>query len=260
MLNNLFFSVICPTFNSKNFIEKNILSILSQTYKNFEIIYSDDGSTDETVNIIKDYEKYFIEKKINVRILKNSHKGPGAARNEGIKSSNYDWISFIDSDDQWTEKKLEKVFKSIKMFKDCNCIVHNEIFKKKDGKEVQFNYKVKFKKYESIYNQLFLNNFLSTSSVTLKKKLIIDANYFDEELANAQDYDLWLKIGDNFNFHFIDEFLGFYNERDNNITSRAYKNKIVNLFKILKKNKKNVSKLNYYYKFLRILINKEWFK
>ena len=119
---------------------------------------------------------------------------------------------------------------------------------------------MKFKKNKSTFNQLFLNNFLSTSSVSLKKKLIIDANFFDEELANAQDYDLWLKIGDNFNFQFIDEFLGYYNERDNNITSRAYKNKIINLIKILKKNKRNVSRLNYYYKFFRILINKEWFK
>ena len=66
MQNNLFFSVICPTFNSENFIEKNILSILRQTYQNFEIIYSDDGSTDETINIIKDYEKNFIDKKINI--------------------------------------------------------------------------------------------------------------------------------------------------------------------------------------------------
>tara|TARA_B100002052_G_C15828337_1_gene574091 strand:+ start:323 stop:1105 length:783 start_codon:yes stop_codon:yes gene_type:complete len=260
MQNNLFFSVICPTFNSENFIEKNILSILSQTYQNFEIIYSDDGSTDETINIIKDYEKNFIDKKINIQILINSHKGPGAARNQGIKFSNYDWICFIDSDDQWKEKKLEKVFNTINNFKDCNCVIHNEIFKKKNGNEVQFNYKAKFKKNKSTFNQLFLNNFLSTSSVSLKKKLIIDANFFDEELANAQDYDLWLKIGDNFNFQFIDEFLGYYNERDNNITSRAYKNKIINLIKILKKNKRNVSRLNYYYKFFRILINKEWFK
>ena len=96
--------------------------------------------------------------------------------------------------------------------------------------------------------------------MTMKKKLIIKANYFDEELQNAQDYDLWLKIGDNFNFHFIDEYLGFYNERNDNITSRPYNNKIVNLLKILRRNKENVSRLFYYYKFLRILISKEWFK
>ena len=77
---------------------------------------------------------------------------------------------------------------------------------------------------------------------------------------NAQDYDMWLKIGDNFKLSFIDEFLGTYYERDGNITSTPYKKKILNLLKILKKNKNSVSNFQYYYKFLRLLINKEWFK
>ncbi len=260
MQNNLSFSVICPTYNSANYIKKNISSVLNQKYQNFEIIYSDDGSTDKTVEILREHEKYFVQKKIGIKILINSHKGPGAARNKGIESSRFNWISFIDSDDQWTENKLERVSGSIEQSKNCNCVVHNEIFKKKNGKEIKFNYKKLYKPHKSIFKQLFLKNFLSTSSVTLKKKLIIGANFFDEELENAQDYDLWLKIGDNFNFHFIDEFLGFYNERENNITSRSYSKKISNLLKILRKNKEKVNRLDYYYKFLRILINKEWFK
>ena len=155
---------------------------------------------------------------------------------------------------------MEKVFESIEKFKDCNCVVHNEIFKKKNGSEIYYNYNAKFKKHKSIYSQLFLNNFLSTSSVSLKKSLIIKAKFFDEELLNAQDYDLWLKIGDNFNFHFINEYLGFYNERKNNITSKSYKERVLNLIKIIKRNNKKVSRLNYYYKYFRILVNKEWFK
>ena len=132
--------------------------------------------------------------------------------------------------------------------------------KKKNGSEIYYNYNAKFKKHKSIYSQLFLNNFLSTSSVSLKKSLIIKAKFFDEELLNAQDYDLWLKIGDNFNFHFINEYLGFYNERKNNITSKSYKERVLNLIKIIKRNNKKVSRLNYYYKYFRILVNKEWFK
>ncbi|MAZ07791.1 MAG: hypothetical protein CMM99_04960 [Rickettsiales bacterium] len=260
MQNNLSFTVICPTYNSENFIKKNIFSLLNQKYKNFEVIYSDDGSTDKTLQILRDHEILFIKQKIGIKILANHHKGPGAARNKGIKLSNFNWVSFIDSDDQWTEDKLERVSKSIKQSKNYNCIVHNEIFKKKNGGEIQFNYKKFFNPHKPIFSQLFLKNFLSTSSMTMKKKLIIKANYFDEELQNAQDYDLWLKIGDNFNFHFIDEYLGFYNERNDNITSRPYNNKIVNLLKILRRNKENVSRLFYYYKFLRILISKEWFK
>ena len=110
MDNRIFFSIICPTFNSEKFIEKNIRSLLNQTYQNYEIIYSDDGSSDQTLIIIKEYRKFFLKKNINIQIIENYHFGPGAARNKGIKRSNYEWISFIDSDDEWEKDKLEKVY------------------------------------------------------------------------------------------------------------------------------------------------------
>ena len=260
MDNRIFFSIICPTFNSEKFIEKNIRSLLNQTYQNYEIIYSDDGSSDQTLIIIKKYKKFFLKKNINIQIIENYHFGPGAARNKGIKRSNYEWISFIDSDDEWEKDKLEKVSTVIKNNSDYNCIAHNEFFKKINGSLLKLDYKKNFKPGKSIYQQLFIRNFLSTSSVSLKKKLIENANYFDESLTNAQDYDLWLKIGDNFNLYFLNDYLGTYNERNNNITSKPYKYKIKNLIKILKKNKKYTSKLIYYYKFIRLIINKEWFK
>ena len=125
---------------------------------------------------------------------------------------------------------------------------------------VNLDHKKQFKENKLIFNQLFVKNFLSTSSVTIQKKLIVNANYFDEELANAQDYDLWLKIGNNFKLYFLSDYLGTYNERIDNITSTPYNQKLKNLLKILKKNKKKINKLLYYYKFLRLLINKEWFK
>lgn len=260
MQSNPFFSVICPTFNSENFIKKNITSLLNQSYKNFEVIYSDDGSIDKTVDIIKGYKKNFLNEKINFRIVINSHQGPGAARNHAIKLSNFDWISFIDSDDEWSRDKLKKVSQTIKNYGESNCIVHNEIFKKKNGEEIKFNYKKDYKKNLLVFNQLFFKNFLSTSAISLKKNLIIEANYFDETLASAQDYDLWLRIGNNFKFVFIDEYLGYYNERADNITSRPYKFKIKNLLRILKKNRDKIGFFTYYYKLLRILINREWFK
>jgi teichuronic acid biosynthesis glycosyltransferase TuaG len=260
MDNKIFFSIICPTFNSEKFIEKNIRSILNQTYQDYEIIYSDDGSSDQTLTILKKYKNFFLEKNINIQILKNSHYGPGAARNKGIKSSNYEWISFIDSDDEWEKHKLERVASIIKNNSNYNCVVHNEFLKKIDENILKLDYKKNFNPNKSIYKQLFLRNLLSTSSVSLKKKLIEDANYFDESLANAQDYDLWLKIGDNFNLCFLSDYLGTYNERSANITATPYKYKIKNLMKILKKNKRYISKVFYYYRFMRLIFNKEWFK
>ena len=89
---------------------------------------------------------------------------------------------------------------------------------------------------------------------------IVRKNIFDRSWQFVCSSEELSQNNSAYQFYFIDEYLGFYNERENNITSRSYNNKIINLLKILRRNKKNVSKLHYYYKFLRILINKEWFK
>ena len=93
---------------------------------NFEIIFSDDGSTDNTLEILEKFKNKFIKKNINTKILKNKHNGPGFARNEALKFSSYQWISFIDSDDLWTSKKLEKVNKVVENNKEINCVLHRQ--------------------------------------------------------------------------------------------------------------------------------------
>lgn len=168
---DIYFSVICPTYNSSSFIKRNIDSLLGQTYKKFEVIYVDDGSSDDTLVILKKYIELFNKKKIDLKILQDTHKGPGSARNLGIKSSKYEWISFIDSDDLWTEKKLEKVNKAIIENKDYNCVIHNEVMNSLNGKKNYLNYKKIYKVNLPIFRQLFLRNFISTSTVTLKKKI-----------------------------------------------------------------------------------------
>jgi len=107
----MFFSVILPTFNSSSFIDKALQSLMSQTYRKFEVIASDDGSKDNTVKILKKYKKLFKKKKINLIIIENSHFGPGYARNKAIEKSKYEWLAFLDSDDVWHKDKLLKVLK-----------------------------------------------------------------------------------------------------------------------------------------------------
>ena len=103
------FSIICPTYNSETFIKKTINSILDQNFLSYEIIFSDDGSSDKTINILDYYSKLFRRKNINCIIIQNNHYGPGYARNRALEKANFDWISFIDSDDLWTHDKLQKV-------------------------------------------------------------------------------------------------------------------------------------------------------
>ena len=88
-------SVVCPTFNSSSYIEKTLNSLISQTHPPDEIIFSDDGSTDNTVKIINDWKEPFNKKGVSIKIIKNNHKGAGSARNSAIAKASCDWISFI---------------------------------------------------------------------------------------------------------------------------------------------------------------------
>ena len=99
-------SVIIPTYNSSNFIQKTLESLASQTVLPEEIIIVDDGSEDNTVEIINKWAQY--KKSLNIKLKQNHHKGPGETRNIGIQLSKGDWISFLDSDDTWEPKKFMK--------------------------------------------------------------------------------------------------------------------------------------------------------
>ena len=254
------FSVICPTYNSSSFVAKTLDSILNQQFSNYEIILSDDGSTDDTLKILEKYSSLFQEKKIKCTILENEHHGPGYARNRGLEISEFDWISFIDSDDLWTEDKLSKVNKCIIENQKFNCILHRQFHKTKSGKYNKFNFDKYYDPKKPTHRQIFKSNFLSTSTVTIRKEIILNVGLFNEEYQNAQDYDLWLKIGDNLNIEILKEYLGTYVSREGNISSRSYLLRIPNVLKIINKNKKKVSSILYIYKLIRIFFSLEWIK
>ena len=113
-MSNELVSVIMPTYNSGKFLSRTIDSILGQTYQNWELLISDDGSTDEqTLQMLKDYSEK--DKRVRVNYLKGNN-GPGCARNDGIKRANGRYIAFCDSDDRWFPEKLEK---QIALIKNC---------------------------------------------------------------------------------------------------------------------------------------------
>ena len=256
----MFFSIILPTFNSANFVNNALDSLLKQKYKKFEIIASDDGSKDNTLQILKNYKKLFKKKKINFLIIPNSHYGAGYARNKAIIKSQYDWLAFLDSDDTWHEDKLLKVFIKIKKNNKINCIIHNEIHVTLANKKIYYEYTNMFNNKKKIFKQLFSRNFLSPTSTCIKKSIVEKHGMFDTNLQNAQDYDLWLKIGDELKIMKIKSYLGYYYERKENISSKPYFLRIMNLLKIINRYNKQVSTSAYYYKIIRLFISKEWFK
>jgi glycosyltransferase involved in cell wall biosynthesis len=213
-----FISVVIPTFNSEKFVTKTLETVYSQTYNNYEVIVSDDGSSDNTVEVVKEvFDKYGHREN---KILINSHGGPGVARNKGIEIASGQWIAFLDSDDQWYQEKLQKVADYINQHKEYNVICHSLLYK--DKKKIKhFYYYKNFNFKIPAFLSLYRRNALTPSSVIIKKTILVEAGLFNVELPSAQDYELWLRLSllIETRINYIKDILGISISRENNISA-----------------------------------------
>jgi glycosyltransferase involved in cell wall biosynthesis len=215
-----FISVVIPTYNSEKFITKTLETLYSQTYNNYEVIVSDDGSTDNTVDVVR---SFFLKNSSRKKaLLMNKHEGPGAARNNGIENASGDWISFLDSDDLWDSNKLESVAGYILKNDDIDLVCHSLIVK--DGsKETLMDPSKYFNNKIDPFLSMYREHYLYTSALTVKKDILYQAGLFDNRLPSAQDYDLWLRLGmiNKIKMGFIEESLSKHIVREGNISSNV---------------------------------------
>lgn len=111
---NIFFSVIIPLYNKIKYVKETVLSVQNQTYRNYEILIIDDGSTDGSYELVCNLSK--LDDKIKVFRQKNS--GVSCARNKGIENASGEYICFLDADDLWHDNYLETINKAIALFPD----------------------------------------------------------------------------------------------------------------------------------------------
>ncbi len=190
-----FVSVIIPSYNRGWILKEAIDSVLVQDYKHFELIIIDDGSTDNTRDILKTYGG-------QIKTITQSNKGVSAARNAGIASSTGSLIAFLDSDDLWLPKKLSRQVEFFISNPDAVICQTEEIWIR-NGKRV--NPKIKHKKISGdIFEPSLSLCLISPSAVMIKKSLFDDVGIFDEELFACEDYDLWLRISYKYRVELID--------------------------------------------------------
>ena len=213
---NIYFSIIVPCYNASKYLERCIKSINKQTFQNYEVIFIDDCSKDDTYTLLKEHEKFNPKFKI-IKTPKNS--GPAAARNQGIKIARGNYICFLDSDDWWSSKKLSTVFEYTVKFKD-EIFCHNELFFLNSKYVKKLKYQIKNKNF---YNHLLLkSNQLSTSATVVKLNFVKSKQVFFNESKthfSVEDYDYWLKLTHSgATIKFINKFLGTYNIHETNIS------------------------------------------
>lgn len=188
--------VIIPTFNRADTVVKAIESVLSQTYKNYILHIVDDGSTDNTQLVLEKYKGH-----PQVKIYFQKQMGVSSARNLAAKNSTAQWISFLDSDDEWMPQKLETQINYLLNNPDCH-FLHSEELWIRNG--IRVNPKKKhLKSSDNIFIRSLDFCIISPSTVILSRDLFLSHNGFDEDFIVCEDYDLWLKIMLKERIHFI---------------------------------------------------------
>ena len=188
-------SVIIPTYNRGWILKEAIDSVLTQDYKDFELIVVDDGSTDNTSEILASYGN-------GIRVLFQENKGVSAARNRGIAEASGQFIAFIDSDDLWLPQKLSTQVEFFNQTPDALICQTEEVWIRK-GKRV--NPKMRHKKPSGMIFEPSLELCLVSPSAVMIRRVLFDrVGEFDVTLPACEDYDLWLRISCRFPVHLID--------------------------------------------------------
>jgi len=192
-------SVIIPTYNRKILLNNAINSVIRQTFPDYELIIVDDCSDDKTCEL-----EIFKEILPNIKYIQlKDHLGVSAARNTGVKLSNCQWISFLDSDDIWNKNKLRKQADWHKSNTGCRISQTDEIWVRNN---VRVNPPATHKKIDGFQFRENLDRCMITpSSVMMEKKLFIEAGGFNESLPACEDYDLWLRITSKYPVGLINE-------------------------------------------------------
>lgn len=212
-------SVIIPTYNRSSMVQLAIKSVQEQTFSDLEIIVIDDGSNDNTQEVISQFQK----SDNRIVYLYQNNQGPSVSRNTGIKSSHGKYISFLDSDDLWKPDKIEKQLSIFKQHEDIDVVYVNYINIDNSGDFISYNLSSeadnKFKSF-SLYEKLFYFCAVtgSDSSVIAKRDAIIRTGFFDEHLYVSEDRDYWRRMAISCNFYFLDEYLVLIRRHKNSQT------------------------------------------
>jgi glycosyltransferase involved in cell wall biosynthesis len=207
-------SVIVPVFQNAKTIAEAIRSVLNQTFKDFEIIVIDDGSTDGL-------NKQLIEFDGKIKLLRQQNLGPAAARNNGIRNSSGEFVAFLDADDIWFPGKLSKQMDLFRTNHRVEVVFGNVLFW--DGSKFQGKtYFDLFKPQRGkVLFPLFASDYIPFLSVVIRKETLRKVGLFDESIRFVEDYELLLRIALDSEFDYEDKPIGAYRIGRDQI-SRSY--------------------------------------
>ena len=251
-------SVVIPMYNSQDTIIDALESIKYQTKLSFvkEIIVVNDGSTDESLEILKKYKKS--NSKLPITIIDKHNGGVSTARNKGIERAKSKWIALLDSDDEWKRNKLEY---------QKNIIDNNPQIDFLGGPYNNKKLKILWKKIDYLYQpnvkEICIKNFPQPSTVIFKRKIYDEMGGFDENQRYAEDGNYFVKICNRYNFYYDPKLLITYDGGKRGFGERGLSSNLEEMHKGNLKNIKEFKDLNIidkkFYMFLKgFYILKYW--
>ena len=234
-----FFSIIIPTYNRENIIKRTVQSVKNQTFEKWELIIVDDGSTDNTKEVVKNID----DPRIKYIYQKNAERS--AARNNGIKNSNGDWVCFLDSDDSYKENHLQIFYENIQ-----NDIKQNlDIQFYFTSQETHYVLNKNFKVFNTHFDSKKAPFFFASESIVpgrvCIKKNVLEKFNFDENIVIVEDSDLWFRISCYHKVKFIDQATFVYSIHDDNsinVKNNAYLTRLNGLKKTFSKKERKFLK------------------
>lgn len=208
-------SAVIPSYNREKTIRRCINSVLRQTYEVSEIIVVDDGSTDRTLEILAE------EYRETVKVIKQSHKGAQAARNAGILAAKGEYIAFLDSDDEWMEKKIELQMQALESKPEA--VVCGNAYIVQNGRKKIWKL-LGHSGY--VYKMLLASPFVLFPTIITKKKNLLKIGLLDENVPSYQEWDTAIMLSKVCEFVFLDYPLYLYYLHDGETISKDGKRDI----------------------------------
>ena len=194
-------SVIIPTYNRSEYICDAVDSVLAQTYGNIEIIIIDDGSTDNTEELLRRYGS-------KVKYIRQDNAGPSAARNNGIRNARGDLLAFLDSDDIWLSEKLERQIQLMEQSGGIGLVGCGSITIDSSGRAIarpviRRNYTSK----RRFVNELMVHNIVcgGVSGSLIRRECFDKLGLFCEDLWIGEDRDMWIRIANHYHMRFVEQ-------------------------------------------------------
>jgi len=205
-------SVVIPAYNAQRFVLQAVRSVLDQCYESIEILLVDDGSTDQTAEIVRQHAPA-------VRIIHQENAGVAAARNTGLRLARGELICFLDADDGWFPGKLAAQVAFMQTQPEVGLLYHDWLVWRPDATGAypalpsappENVGEIDIEQAGWIYHRLLLDSLVHTSTAMIRRQVIADVGLFDPQLKLGEDYDYWLRVSRQWQIHKLKAVYSFY--------------------------------------------------